>query len=78
VHGASGGAQLGGNGVALGDDGSGFGGGHSSAVEVAELVVLAAAPAGGNAGEQGGGDVAQRRDVVFAGSSLYQVGSVIK
>jgi hypothetical protein len=49
------------------DDSASFLGGDGSAVGVAQDVVLAGAPAGGDAGEQGGGDVAHRRVVVSFG-----------
>ena len=49
------------------DDTTSFLGGDGSTVSVAQHVVLTVAPTGGDAGEQDGGDVADRRLVVSFG-----------
>src|SRR5271169_1179526 len=49
------------------DDAASFLGCDEATVGVAQVVVLAGAPAGGDPGEQGGGDVADRRIVVSFG-----------
>jgi hypothetical protein len=55
------------DGVVGAHDATSFLGGDGSAVGVAQDVVLADAPTGGDAGEQDGGDVADRRVVVSFG-----------
>src|SRR6202171_5013536 len=55
------------DGVVGADDATSFLGGDGAAVGVAQDVVLAGAPTGGDAGEQDGGDVADRRVVVSFG-----------
>ena len=57
---ASAGIEL----VALFDDGAAFGFGDRGAVDVAQLVGRPVAHAGGDAGDQHGGQVADRRVVV--------------
>src|SRR3954462_14319090 len=64
---AAGLTDIGGDLVALGDDGSALGLGDWGAVDVAQHVALTWTPAGCEAGGEGGGEVAQRRVVVFAG-----------
>src|SRR6266508_2680183 len=59
-------ADLGRDGVVLGDDLPGLLGADGVAVQVADLVGLAASPAGDDAGAQDGGDVAERGVVVLA------------
>ncbi len=56
----------GGDGVAVSDDRSSLGLGDRGAVDILELVAGVGAEAGGDAGEQRGGDVAERGVVVFA------------
>jgi hypothetical protein len=53
--------------VELGDDRSSLAAVDDPAVDVVELVGGLVPPAGDDAGEQGGGDVAQRGVVVFSG-----------
>jgi hypothetical protein len=53
-------SDLGRDPVAGSDDGSAFGGGDTPAVDVADDVAFVAAPAGSDAGQQGGGEVTYR------------------
>src|SRR4029453_6462682 len=66
-RGGAGVAELCGDGVAVGDDRAGLVFVDRTAVDVAQPVGGASAPAGDDAGERGGGGVAERGGVVFAG-----------
>src|SRR6478672_1825235 len=58
--------DFGGHAVALADDGAGFVGADRPSIGIADLIGGLGAPAGGDTGEQCGGDVAQRGVVVLA------------
>jgi len=58
------------DGVALGDDGSSLCSVDDSGVDITQLVGRLVLPAGGYAGEERGGDVAQRGVVVLSASTI--------
>ena len=62
---------LGWDAVAGFHDGSAFGGGDTAAIDVADDVAFVVSPAGSDAGQQGGGEVTDRRVVMESSFDDY-------